>query len=275
MTHVVTVDGVTIQAHLDAAGPATGPVVMVLHGFTGSAAAMEPLTSRLRPRHRTVAVDLVGHGASSVPDETAAYSQAAITRQLAGVVEALGVGPVAVVGYSMGGRIALSLTCARPELVAALVTIGASAGIRDPRERAARRRADATLAGSIGRDGLEAFVDRWMAHPLFATQARLGPDALAAIRRQKLAGSAEGYARSLLGTGTGSMPPLHAALTDVDVPCLFVAGELDERYRADATELAAIVPGGRVAIVPGAGHATHLERPDATADVVSVFLGSL
>ncbi|MEQ8718151.1 MAG: 2-succinyl-6-hydroxy-2,4-cyclohexadiene-1-carboxylate synthase [Acidimicrobiales bacterium] len=270
----VEIDGVELRSRLDPPGHG-GPVVVLLHGFTGSAAAMEPLAVPLRRTHRVLSVDLVGHGGSAVPDDTSAYSTEAVARHLVGLFEALELGDVVLVGYSMGGRIALTLACSRPDLVAGLVTIGATAGLTDPLARAERRASDAALADDIERDGLEAFVDRWMALPLFATQASLGPQALARIRDQKLLNSPEGLARSLRGGGTGSMAPLHDRLARLDTPALFLAGGLDAKYRAIAHELAQLTPAGEARVIDRAGHAAHLERPVDVARSVATFVASL
>jgi 2-succinyl-6-hydroxy-2,4-cyclohexadiene-1-carboxylate synthase len=268
------VEGVELSARLDPAGPG-GPVVVLLHGFTGSTAAMEPLADALRRTHRLLGVDLVGHGRSAVPSDTSAYSTEAVTRQLAGLFEDLDLGRIVLVGYSMGGRMALTLACSRPELLAGVVTIGASAGLTDADRRAERRAADAALADDIVRDGIEAFVDRWMALPLFATQAALGPKTVERIRAQKLLNSPEGLARSLRGGGTGSMAPLHHCLARLDTPVLFLAGELDAKYRAIARELAEITPTGEARVIDRAGHAAHIERPVQVARSVATFTASL
>lgn len=270
----VEVDGVELSARLDPAGH-SGPVVVLLHGFTGSSAAMEPLADPLRRAHRVLCVDLVGHGESAAPHDAATYSPEAVTRQLVGLFDELEVDEVVLVGYSMGGRMALTFACSRPDLLAGLVTIGASAGLADPVARAERRATDAALADDILRDGLDAFVDRWMAIPLFATQANLGPRTIASIRAQKLRNSPEGLAGSLRGGGTGSMAPLHDLLASLDTPALFLAGESDPKYRAIAHELANLASAGEARVIDGAGHAAHLERPAAVARSVTTFIRSL
>lgn len=263
-----------LSARLDPTGR-DGPAIVLLHGFGGSAAAMEPLADPLRRTHRVVSVDLVGHGESDVPHDTSSYSPEAVTRQLVGLFEELDLHAVVLVGYSMGGRMALTLACDRSDLLAGVVTIGASAGLVDPDARAQRRATDAALADGIVRDGLEAFVDRWMALPLFATQSALGPQTLAAIRAQKLRNSPEGLVRSLRGGGTGSMTPLHDRLARLDTPSLFLAGEFDAKYRAIAHELAEITPAGEARVIDRAGHAAHIEQPVDVARSVAAFVASL
>ena len=241
-----------------------GPTVVVLHGFTGSGTAMAPLTERLARSRRVVAVDLVGHGRSPIPDDPAAYT---VDAMAVDVAEVIGDAPAPVVGYSMGGRVALTLACRRPSVVTSLVLIGATPGIAEPAARAERRTSDEALAASIETDGLEAFVDRWMANPLFVSQDALGEAFLAEARAQRLAADPRGLARSLRGGGTGAMTPLHDRLPTCTVPTVLVVGELDAKFRAIAASMA--LPDARVEVVAGVGHAAHLEAPDRVADIVA------
>ena len=164
----------------------TGAPVLVLHGFTGRAESMEPVAAGLRDAFRVVRFDLVGHGESDAPAEPAAYAMERCVEQTAAGLAALGISSAHLVGYSMGGRTALALAALHPERVRSAVLIGASAGLEDPGARAARVRADEALADRIETEGLEPFVDHWMALPVFASQARLGEEALRAARAQRL-----------------------------------------------------------------------------------------
>jgi 2-succinyl-6-hydroxy-2,4-cyclohexadiene-1-carboxylate synthase len=252
-----------------------GTPVVVLHGFTGSGASMAGVAEALRGRHRVIRVDLVGHGASPAPRETAPYTMERCAAQLAGLAEALGLGPAHWLGYSMGGRAALALAAWRPHCVRSLLLVGASAGIADPTARAARVRADEVLAARIERDGVAAFVAHWMALPLFASQARLGSAALEAARRQRLANRPHGLANSLRGMGAGAQPPLHALLPGLRAPACLVSGAQDAKFTALAQELATLLPRGRAVSLPGAGHAAHLEAPDAFASLALDFFAEV
>ena len=137
--------------------------------------------------------------------------------------------------------------------------------------RAARRKADEELAERILRDGLEDFVDQWMANPLFASQARLGEAALARARAERLRGSPAGLAGSLRGMGTGTMPPLHDELARLRLPVLCVVGEEDAKFRAIAEGIVAALPLAELKMISGAGHAAHLEEPRAFARAFASF----
>lgn len=254
-------------------GPASGVPVVVLHGFAGSAQAMDPLSERLAAGlvARVICPDLIGHGNSEVPGDLDPYRVEAMAGQVASLADALGCGPFHLVGYSMGGRVALTLGCTWPQRLRSLCLIGASAGIADPRQRQSRAQIDASRAQLITSD-FAAFVDGWMADPLFAGQAALGEEHLRTARAQRLASNPAGLARSLLAGGTGSMEPLHERLKDCDVPTLALAGAQDTKFCSIAEQLVAALPDCAAVRIEGAGHAAHLERPEPTAAEIAAFI---
>ena len=254
-------------------GPAAGVPVVVLHGFTGSAQAMAPLTETLAARlaARIICPDLVGHGRSEVPDDLDLYRVESMAGQVAGLADALGCETFHLVGYSMGGRVALRLGCTASQRLRSLTLIGVSAGIADPAERRLRAEADAARAERILTD-FEAFVDEWMADPLFAGQAALGEAYLQVARDQRLASNPQGLARSLLAAGTGAMEPLHERLGGCDTPTLLVVGTHDSKFCAIADQLAAGLPRAGAIRIDGAGHAAHVEQPDAAAAAIADFI---
>lgn len=243
--------------------------VLLLHGFTGTGTGAG-LAGLARPLaaagHPVLAPDLPGHGTAPVPAGGATF-EATVVAAVA-ELDRRGVARAHWVGYSMGGRVALAAALAHPERVASLTLLSAAAGIADEAERRERRDADEVLAKEIERDGLAAFVDRWMARPLFASQARLGHRHLRRVRAERLAGSARGYAASLRGAGQGAQPSLWGRLGELRVPLLLVAGAEDPRYASLVREMAERVPGARAAVVPGTGHAVHLEAPDQVARLI-------
>ena len=261
-------------------GPADGVPVVVLHGFTGSAQAMAPLAERLAvgeqpcPALRVIAPDLVGHGGSDSPDDLAVYRVQAMADQVGALADALGCETFHLVGYSMGGRVALALGCVSPPRLRSLTLIGASAGIADPDERRRRAEADQARAERIVTD-LDAFVAEWMGGPLLAGQTALGEAHLRAARAQRLASNPAGLARSLVAGGTGAMEPLHERLADCDVPTLLVVGARDSKFCAIVAQLAAGLPRAAVARIDAAGHATHLEQPDATAAAIADLIAGV
>ena len=269
MRRALEVDGVRLSWLERGAGEP----LLLLHGFTGSAEALAPLAEGLAGQARVLAVDLLGHGESEAPRETAPYTMERCVTQLAALLEAVDASPAHVFGYSMGGRVALGLAALRPDRVRSLALLGASAGIEDPEARAARRRDDEALADAIERDGVEAFARRWAALPLFASQQRRLTEAeRAALHSQRLRSRARGLAGSLRGLGTGAQPPLHARLAGLRIPVWLGYGEEDTKFAALAAELAARIPGAERAAIPAAGHAAHLENPNALLAALKRFL---
>ena len=263
------VDGVNLNA--EELAPSSKPPLVLLHGFTGSSESWRPFADDFARTHRPIGVDLLGHGLSDSADDPACYRAEAAVRQLLALFDRLDVGPVDLLGYSMGGRVALQLAAAAPERIRRLVLESASPGIVDPAERAARIKSDAALADFAEREGLAAFVDRWERVPLFASQARLPEEVRARLRGQRLRGDARGLAGSLRGFGAGVPGPLWDRLPTM--PTLIVVGALDEKYCAIGREMAARMPNARLEVVPNAGHTVHLEQQDAFRRLVTDFLG--
>lgn len=248
-----------------------GPPLALIHGFTGSAMGWGPLAKLLAARFTVYAVDAVGHGASDKPRDLDRYAIDRAARDVTAALARLGVTRAAWLGYSMGGRLALFAAAREAHAVERLALIGASPGIAEPAEREARRLADAALAERIEREGVPAFVDHWEALPLFASQARLSAGMRRAIRRGRLANDAVGLANSLRGMGAGAQPALHGELGGVRVPALLLAGAEDAKYAAIAAEMAAAMPSARARLVPGAGHAAHLENAAYCARIITAF----
>jgi 2-succinyl-6-hydroxy-2,4-cyclohexadiene-1-carboxylate synthase len=254
----------------------SGPPLLLVHGFTGGASAWPPpLRSALERSIEVIAVDLPGHGAAAARTDPSHWRFEAIVGDLCGVLDECGARRALWVGYSMGGRLALGAGVLRPERVAALVLEGASPGLGGERERAERRAADGALADALLRDGLEAFVEHWMAQPLFASQRELGPERLESERRRRLRCDAASLAGCLRMMGSGAQPPLWDALGKLDMPVLLLAGERDTKFRRLAAEMAARIPGAQTAVIAGCGHAAHLEDPDGWLAAFRRFAGRL
>lgn len=249
-----------------------GPPVTLLHGFTQSGRSWRELISHMPEGWRWIVPDLRGHGETQTRPG-APCTMDACTDDLVALWEEMDLGRTHVVGYSMGGRLALHVAARRPERLLSLLTIGAHAGLEED-ARAGRRQGDEALADRIERDGLDAFVDYWGSLPLFAGLQRRGDAYVAELRAERLRNHVTGLACSLRGMGAGVMEPVWDELTRVAVPCTFVAGQLDHGYVASARRLAATVRHGRAEIVPRAGHAVHQERPETFARILANHLAA-
>lgn len=249
-----------------------GTSVTVLHGFTQSARSWKEIVSRMPGGYRWIVPDLRGHGETRVRPG-APHTMDACTGDLVMLWDHLAIERTHLVGYSMGGRLALHIAAKRPERLLSLLTIGAHAGLEES-ARESRRQDDDALAERIETDGLEQFVTYWSKLPLFAGLERRGPAFLAQLASERMRNHGAGLAASLRGMGAGTMEPVWDQLGNLKVPATFVAGQLDHRYVQQARQLQATVPGSRIEVVPRAGHAVHQERPDAFARVLAAHLAA-
>jgi 2-succinyl-6-hydroxy-2,4-cyclohexadiene-1-carboxylate synthase len=230
-----------------------------VHGFTQTANSWKPIAARFAAEgYEAVVVDLPGHGGST--------NIRADLRRAADMLTAL-CGFGVYVGYSLGGRLCLHAALMYPDLVRGLALLGASPGIADETERAARRVADDKLADHIVNVGVEAFLKVWLAQPLFA-----GLELNTVQRADRMSNTAEGLASSLRHAGTGAQGSLWPRLREMNMPILTVSGELDHKFAAIGRQVAASVPEGESVEIPGAGHAAHLQQPDLVVSALNTWL---
>jgi 2-succinyl-6-hydroxy-2,4-cyclohexadiene-1-carboxylate synthase len=247
--------------------------LVLLHGFTGTHSTWDQLGELLAERHYLILPDLPGHGKSgvslSIPDMGVRATSEAVVELLR--LES-GNGKAALLGYSLGGRVALDIACNHQDLLSSLILEGASPGIQADDVREGRRAKDGALADDIERRGVEWFVDYWQETPLFATQKDLPRDVFEGIRRDRLSNSAQGLAMSLRGAGTGAMIPLWDKLGGIGIPVLLVVGKKDRKYTEVGGAMQESIPGSAVAQVDGAGHCVHIEKPKEFAALAERFL---
>jgi 2-succinyl-6-hydroxy-2,4-cyclohexadiene-1-carboxylate synthase len=265
---VTLLEGADVRLNYEVIGD--GAPVTLLHGFTQGGRSWHEIISKMPAGWQWVLPDLRGHGDTRVR-HGGPHTMEACTADLEMLWDHLGIARTHLVGYSMGGRLALHVAASRPERILSLLTIGAHAGL-DEDAREGRRRGDEAMAQRIEKDGLEAFVNYWTSLPLFAGLERRGPSFVAQVRAERLNNHVAGLAESLRGMGAGAMRPVWDELGRVRCPCTFVAGQLDHGYAASARRLAESVPNGRVVLVQRAGHTVHQERPDAFARLLLAHL---
>lgn len=253
-------------------GPDAGRLLLCLHGFTGSHAHFSDLALAL-PEERVATPDLYGHGWSSVPSDPAKLGLPAMGEDLWALAAELGRDSETVLlGYSMGGRLALDMALRHPERVGALVLESTSPGIVDDDERHRRAMDDEALAVRILEEGVDRFVEYWEELPLFRSQKSLDPALQEHIRRDRQSHSAEGLAQSLRGSGVGRQANWWDALGGFSKPVLLIVGDQDAKYLEISRNMAARFPSAVLRVIEGAGHSPHLERPEAFQSVVREFL---
>jgi 2-succinyl-6-hydroxy-2,4-cyclohexadiene-1-carboxylate synthase len=247
--------------------------VVLLHGFTGTHRTWDGLSERLEDGHFLIIPDLPGHGKSGVSKSREGMSVRATAEAVAELLRTeTGGRKAALVGYSLGGRVALDLACAHEDLLSCLVVEGASPGLERGDEREERRGRDDALADEIEARGVGWFVDHWQDTPLFATQKDLPRPAFESVRRDRLSNSASGLAMSLRAAGTGQMTPLWGEIGMLGIPVLIVVGKRDRKYSETGEAMRSRIPGSTLAAVEGAGHCVHVERPAEFAELVERFL---
>ena len=240
-----------------------GADVVFVHGFTQTGTSWAPVSGLVSA---SVLTPDVPEGADFVA-----------------VAHALDEGAATYVGYSQGGRLCLQLALDRPDVVQRLVLISASPGIADnaattnsgssetsraPAARASRRAADERLAQEIERDGVDAFLARWLAQPLFAT---LPPDR-AGLDERRAHNTVAGLTSQLRVLGQGAQPSNWERLGELKVPVLLIVGAHDRKYVDIAERMAEHIADARVEVIYGAGHACHLEQPERVAHVLTSFV---
>ncbi len=246
-------------------------VMLALHGFTGSGEDFRPLAQAL-PELCWVAPDLPGHipgGTPPLPDtvtlESCMSALDAIARNMLSA-------PV-LLGYSMGGRLALSLALRhQPPPLSGVVLIGATPGIADASERSARRAADNDLADMIERRGIEAFLAHWQQQPAIGSQKRIVPPIKEPMQARRRIQNPHGLATALRSLGTGVMPPLWDSLSRLRCPVLLVTGAEDAKFSEISERMRRAIPHAEHRVIPDAGHAAHLEAPGAFVDVLRNWL---
>lgn len=234
--------------------------LVLLHGFTQTGRSWGRVADDLADQFDVVCPDMPGHAGRP-------HDEANLWEVADSIVQECG--PATYIGYSMGARVALHAALSHPDAVERFALLGCAPGIRDADERLARVAADETLARSLETDGVEDFLDRWLANPLFAN---LPTDA--AQKEDRLRSAATGLAMSLRRCGTGVQENLWPRVHELRVSVLVMAGALDTKFAAIAREMAPLI--GRNAtleLVPNAGHAAHLEQHGLFVELVRDWLG--
>lgn len=238
----------------------------------GSAGDWERTAGALSQGFFCIVPDLPGHGESAgLPEES--YTIEGTAKAVMSLIDKLGVEKARLVGYSMGGRLALYLALRYPDRCAGVLLESASPGIESPEERDARRCADEEKAECLELGDFEEFLRDWYRQPIFASLSR-HEGLVEKLVRSRMNNDPRELARSLRGMGTGSQPSLWDELSDLKTPVLAVVGELDEKFVRISRQIAEQNPHIRVRSVPGAGHNVRLEAPGAYLSLLEGFASS-
>ena len=264
----------SIQFHYRQYGEPKQTTVVMLHGFMGAAddwteEITEPL---IEAGLSVVTIDLPGHGRTIVDDEDD-YFIDNCAAEIVRLFDKLKLPSVHLVGYSMGGRLALYLAVHYVDRINRVVLESASPGLKTEIERQRRILEDAALAERILTVPFERFLREWYAQPLFASMSS-SPEKLEALIARRLDNDPRSLCLSLQGTGTGAQPSLWENLDQLTMPLFLIAGEKDAKFSAIGRAMAERCPVAKLRVVPDAGHNVHWEQPHLFGSLVRDFLMS-
>ena len=262
----ITVNIRGINIHCNRYNNGANEKIVFLHGFTGSTHSWDEVISHLPNTFDILAIDLIGHGDTSKPVDSTRYTAKEQIEDLHALFQQLQWTNFTLVGYSMGGRLALAYACQYP--VKRLILESSSPGLSEKEERLKRKTADEQLADQILNEGLISFVNFWEGIPLFHTQLRLSLEKQQLIRQERLAGSEIGLANSLRGFGTGVQPSYWEKLEEIDTPTFLVTGELDDKFSELAKKMGKYLQNVAHKEIKNVGHAIHVENHELFATIV-------
>ncbi|TVR12419.1 MAG: alpha/beta fold hydrolase [Planctomycetota bacterium] len=240
-------------------------MLIALHGFTETDLSWQEVFADTGIAVRTYL--LPGHGHQLCPPDTSPSSVAAeIVRRFADQA------PFDLLGYSMGGRVALQLALEHPQVVRRLMLVSCRPGIAESDEREQRRLADEGLAMMLEDCGIGQFVAWWESNPALRYVRPLPRSMLEHIRCRRLNQDADGLAASLRCLGQGATPSLWEHLGSINCPTMAIAGGADQRYVHDMERMVTAMPQARLSTVPECGHAVHRECRDSLVNIVRGFL---
>lgn len=242
--------------------------VVFLHGFLGNATSFASVRARLPVNHPTLSPQLFGHRGQRELSLSHTF-EAEVERLLGVIQDHFGASPIHLVGYSMGGRLALSLLLKAPKQIHSATLISARRGLDEPLARASRLAEDSKWAALLQTVPLSQFLDTWEQRPLFETQRQLAPHLLAQLREQRLRHDPFALAQAMSALSLAHMPSFQGALGSIQCRVTLMVGERDPKFGALAADLAEHIHDSRAIVVSGAGHNLPLEHPDSVAAAIS------
>ena len=242
----------------------TGKPLVCFHGFSESGSTWDGIEVQ---GYRLIRIDSMGHGRSARPMELKPYELPQMLSDLHRVIYAVAGERYALMGYSMGARLALVYALEYPQEVSHLVLESGSVGIEDRVERQDRYVADQGLAERIRAHDITWFSETWAQLEIFKTQQGLPTKVQQQIRGRRLLNSPHALAFTLKGSGQGSMPYVGHRLSELTMPVCYISGELDAKY----TAIGARYFGDVHRIVPQVGHNVHVEAPEAYRQILKQF----
>ncbi|MBE9188128.1 2-succinyl-6-hydroxy-2,4-cyclohexadiene-1-carboxylate synthase [Microcoleus sp. LEGE 07076] len=257
------------QFHYSLNGNINQPTIIFLHGFAGNTQDFSSVISLLSQNYCCLAVDLPGHGKTRVIGDESCYNMSNTAQALIDLLDDLQIDKCLLLGYSMGGRLALYMTLHFPERFEKVVLESASPGLKTEKERSHRLQSDLQLAQKLENSNLKDFILNWYDRPLWKSLKK--SPSFDQLIETRLANNPLELAKSLRNLGTGNQQSLWEKLTQNQIPLLLLAGEFDHKFQAINAEIASLCPAASQAIIPKAGHNIHFENIDRFLTVVRQF----
>lgn len=259
-----------VSYHVSIRGDNRKPPLILLHGFSQSSETWDPVFQELTKHRSVLAPDFIGHGRSEKPADARLYEMEVIRDWLTALTHWIGADRVDLLGYSMGGRIALSYAIDTPHKVASLILESTGLGPSTTQQHLAMVKRDKDMIEKLVTKSLEEFMDAWENLPVFESQKQLPFEVRKSLRMARMKNDARALALMVQGTGQHIMPAYSRDIRLLPMPILYIAGNLDRRYMKIAEKLQHNE--GISCILLDAGHNTHLEASQAFVRRVNAFL---
>ncbi len=246
------------------------PYLILLHGFMGSGKYFDFLIPNLKQFCNPITIDLLGHGETEGAELHYRFSTKEQIADLKKLITEQLPNPAFLLGYSMGGRMALQLALHNMGLFAGLILESTTFGIENKQEREVRQVLDASRADDIMMD-FDGFVKKWSDLPIFNSDV-VSHEQLRHISSIQKAQNPLWISNSLLGFGTGTMPSVKERLCDLKIPVQLIVGSKDLKYVHIMNAMHAELVNNDLEIVKNAGHRVHLDQPELYIETIKYFI---
>lgn len=232
--------------------------LLFLHGFLGNSQDFNEVIDLLSEEFYCLTVDLPGHGKTRVFGDEDCYTMSATASALMELLDSLKIPKCGLIGYSMGGRLALYLVLNFPSRFSEVVLESTSPGLKTEEARLTRLQLDLNLAQQLELMDFQHFLIKWYQQPIFQSlQKHKDLDKLIEKRREN---NPVELAKSLRNMGTGKQPSLWTQLSKNKIPLLLLVGEFDHKFRSINEEMMSLSDITLLKIIPNCGHNIHWEN---------------
>lgn len=249
---------------------ADAPVLILIHGFTGSHEIFNHLINDLNQHYHLIIPDLPGHGQSKLPEKET-LDLKYLLKIIHKLVELYPKKEIFLYGYSLGGRIALQFAVKSSYKLSGLILESTTFGILDNQTRKERIESDIRIAQTI-EENFSLFLNDWETLPVFKTEKCINPSLLLSLEQIRLKQNPSGLSAMLRGFGTGIMEVCFDGLPNISCKVLILTGEEDKKFTSVGKLMNNQIKNSQHIIVPQCGHRIHLEDSDAYLGIINTFI---